>query len=91
MSETDMGARVAVNETEIKILRKEMEQMRVDNRNDHLLIEKKIDALTKQVTQLVERNDVEREKDKAVLSVRMWLIGIVMGIITFIITWVTHK
>lgn len=86
-----MEAKIAVNATEIKILKKELEQIRTDNRNDHLLLGEKLDNLTRQVTQLVERGKVEKEKDKAVLTVRMWLIGLISGIVTFIVTWLTHK
>ena len=87
----DMEAKVAVNTTEIQILKKELEQLRTDNRNDHLVLGEKIDKLTQQVTQLVERGKVERERDKTVLNVRMWLIAFITSLVTFIITWITHK
>ena len=86
-----MKTQIAVNKTEIAIMKKTLEQLQKENRNDHLTLGNKIDKLTKQVTQLMERNNVEREKDKAVLSVRMWLIGVTTGIISFVITWVTHR
>lgn len=87
----DMQAKIAVNATNIKVIQQELEQLRTDNRNDHLILGEKIDKLTSQVTQLVERGKVERERDKAVLSVRIWLIAIIMSAVTFIITLVTHK
>ena len=86
-----MEARIAVNATEIAILKKELEQLRDDNKNDHLILEEKIDYLTTQVIQLVERGKVERESEKRELKVRMWLIALFTSIVTFIVTWITHK
>jgi len=87
----DKESQIAVNATEIKIMKQELEQLRTDNRNDHLLLGEKIDKLTQEVAKLIERSKVEKEKDKAVLNIRMWLIALIMSAVTFVITWVTHR
>ena len=82
---------VITNKVRLDNLAQKVEEMDRENHNDH---EKLFNALSKIEQRLVKietKLTVEKEKDKQILTVRMWLIGISLSLVTFVITWVTHR
>lgn len=82
---------VITNKVKLDILTKQFEQFDVDNHNDHQRLFEALDKISQRLTKIETKLTVEKEKDKQILTVRMWLIGISLSLITFVITWVTHK
>ena len=87
----DNHDKTITNQVRLDILTKQFEQFDVDNRNDHQRLFEALDKINKQLTEIETTLRVEKEKDRAVLNIRMWLIALIMSTITFVITWVTHR
>ena len=79
------------NKVRLDILTKQFEQFDIDNHNDHQRLFETLDRIANRLTKIETKLTVEKEKDKQILTVRMWLIGISLSLVTFVITWVTHK
>ncbi len=87
----DNHDKTITNQVRLDVLTKQFEQFDVDNRNDHQRLFETLDKINERLTEIETTLRIEKEKDKAVLNIRMWLIALIMSAVTFIITWVTHR
>ena len=83
--------RTITNKVRLDNLTQKVDEMDKDNHADHQRLFEALDRINERLTKIETKLTVEKEKDKQILTVRMWLIGISLSLITFVITWVTHK
>jgi len=79
------------NKVRLDILTKQFTEFDQENHNDHQRLFEALDKISNRLTKIETKLTVEKEKDKQILTIRMWLIATFLSLATFVITWVTHK
>jgi hypothetical protein len=79
------------NKVRLDILTKQFEEFDNENHNDHQRIFEALDKISNRLTKIETKLTVEREKDKQILTVRMWLISFILSLVTYIISLVIRR
>ncbi len=79
------------NKVRLDILTKQFEQFDVDNHNDHQRLFKALNKINQRLTKIETKLTVEKEKDKQILTVRMWLISFSLSAIAIIVGALIRK
>ena len=74
------------NKVRLDILTKQFEEFDVENHNDHQRLFEALDKINNRLTKIETKLTVEKEKDRQVLTIRMWLIAFLLSAISFIVT-----
>ncbi len=89
--EAENHDRTITNKVRLDNLAQKVEEMDRENHNDHERLFEALDQISNRLTKIETKLTVEKEKDKQILIIRMWLIGISLSAITFILTWITRR
>ncbi len=87
----DNHDKTIINSVKVNNLSEQFKQFDVDNHNEHRKLFEALENINRRLTQIETKLSVEKEKDKQILTIRMWLIGLLLSATTFALTWVMKR